>query len=706
MKLVDKKDLLLLDIRKKFSIAQEFWSPKYNRFVSDLEFLEGTGGHWDEEEKAKRERRGQACLTMKVVNKYAKKLVGEIRLNKVKINVTPGSADADYITAQTLKGKVKDIEYQSDAEGIYDYAVTQMVEGGFGAWRILSKYRDDDPFEQDPIMTSIENPTCVFFDPNAKNPDFSDANYCFITTTMSEDEFKREFPGKEFPTGGLDDTCGQWIVDDQVVVSEYYYKDYFKETFVKLSDGQIMKEKEYEEYLTELQIIASQPTYDEMGNPIFQQIEIPTVIKKRECEKYKIKWIRLSGTDILDEKDVPGQFIPVVLCCGEMRNIKGEKYFRGLIHDGIDAARMADFWYTAAAEQVALSPKARYMLTPDEVSGYEAQFASNDNLPYFLFNLNPHLGRPTLEQPQTPPTAILSQLAQAEENVKGAIGMYDADLGDQGRELSGAAINARQTPSQISNFVYYDNLTKSIAYSGKIIVSMIGEIIDTERDLEIRNEDDSQNFLPVNTTIGNAIEKYKKDPIKYSIMDMHQVQQKANKEGLDADFNNLAKGKYNVFVNVGPAFETQRIEAAQRFIEMMGLANSAQGPLSLITLYHASKNMNFEGSDEFAESIRKMIPFGLLKPKPGEQPPPPQQPTPQEQMQAEILMLERRNQEAKAHVEEQRLKTEAIKQQRLMLDSQIDLEKARIEGIKADREMQAKIMETNAKMQRMVKDGL
>jgi hypothetical protein len=672
-----KKDELLRTIRENYKIAIDFWDENFRRFKNSLEFLEGKSGHWDTAEQEKRSRRNQACLTMKVVNKYAKKLVGEIRLNKISINVTPGSKDADFQTAKAIKGKIKDIEYNSTAESIYDYMTTQIVEGGLAAMRILTYYKDDDDFEQDICMETIENPLCVLIDPNSKKPNFEDAEYVFITTTMSKSEFKRKYPKVDIPTDQIDSTMGYWTVDDQVIITEYYFKEYYTVKKVKLSNGDTMEKSEAEEMINSINERNMTPEFDPYGQPMLY--EVPKIVKDRDVEKCRVKWLTCTGSEILsDIKTIPGKYIPVVFCGGEMRNIDNVKYYRGLIYDGIDAARMADYWYTAAAEMVALAPKAKYMLTPDEVKGFEKQFSSNDNVPYFLFNLDPRLGRPQLQQPDTPPTAILSQLAQAEENVKGSIGMYDTDLGDSGRELSGAAINARQTPSQVSNFVYYDNLTKAVAYAGKIIVSMLPEVIDTERDIEMRNDDDSQDFMPVNTTAGKAMEAFKNDPEKYGGVNVESLKKQISKEGLESDFNNLAKGKYNVYVSTGPAYQTQRIEAAQRYIELMGLAIQAQSQTGLVTLYYAAKNMDMDGADEYAEAIRKMLPYGVLKPKPGEQPPPPPQPSPEQQMQAEILMLERRNQEAKSKVEEQRLKTEMVKQQRQILDAQIDLEKAKI----------------------------
>ncbi len=62
----------------------------------------------------------------------------------------------------------------------------------------------------------------------------------------------------------------------------------------------------------------------------------------------------------------------------------------------------------------------------------------------------------------------------------------------------------RQKPGDVATFAFIDNLTRSIAHSGRVINEMIPEVYDTERDVRIRNADETEDFAPVNTTAGRA----------------------------------------------------------------------------------------------------------------------------------------------------------------------------------------------------------
>jgi len=670
---------LLAEAKERYDASFEYWQPKYERANFALKFLEGFN-HWEAQEQARRIKRGRPCLVMKSLNKYTKQVVGEMLRNKVKIKVRLDNSEGDYETAKVIEGKICDVQYRANFDSIYDYCSNSLVESGFAAFRVLTINDARNPFLKDVTIKRIENFNNVIIDHTSSDPNFRDVEYQFLTEKMKIKTFERLYPNIPVPTksSGFENLAEYWIEDDELTITEYFYKEYYDEEKVLLSDGQVMEPDEAKEYVENMQ---AQFDASYVKNPSETDMsKMVKIVEKKSVEKYNIKWIKMTGFEILEKSDWPSKYMSIIFVTGEERNIEGEKYYRGLIHDGIDAAKLADYWHTASAELVALAPKARYWLTPKQIAGNENQLKNNDNLPYFLFTPDPDVpGRPQLEQPAQPPMAILSQSSAAEEQIKSSIGMYNADLGDSGRELSGDAIEARRLPGQISTYTYHNTMNDAVSYCGKIIYDVFTNIADTEREERIRGGDDSEMFAPVNTTARNAKELIEKDPVKYAAVDKEKLQEIINKDGEDADYNNLSKGEYDIYITTGASFETQRMENVDKLLKLSEIVANAQSPQSLVTAYYIADSMDFERAREFADALRKFIPYGILPPKPGEKPPEPQPPTPEQKMQADILMMERRNQEQKGRVEEQRLVTEEMKQKRMILESNIDLQKAELE---------------------------
>lgn len=644
----------LLELAKKrLKACIEADSHNRKEAVSILRFLNGE--QWDTAVKQERDKMGQPTLQINVLDKYAKQVVGEMRKNKVKIKARPVDSEADSSIAKIREGMIFNIEYLSNAESIYDYAGQMLVDCGYGAWRVMTRYSEENPFLKEIYLERIENPLSVYLDPEAKESNFADAKYGFILTDISRDEFDEKYgkdkaPGGEVitaPAGTLDEG---WWNSDKVRVVEYFYKEKESEKIALLSDGQILPYKQAEEEIAGWQQTFAQA---KAANPTeTDDSKVPRIVQSRMVDKTVVRWALITATEVLDSERVPGKYIPIVLAIGEEKNIEGKKYVYGLFKNSKDPQRMLNYWHTAAAETIALAPKQPWLLTANMIKGYETSYANAHarNTPFLLYHVDPDnpAAIPIRNAPGQVPPGIFAEIARAEQNIKDTIGMYNADVGDQGRELSGAAIIARQTPGDISTYVFADKLFKAVAFGGKIINDMIPEVYDTERDARLRNTDDSESFVPINTTTDKALKAISENPQKYSGMDKERLKLAIQKSGQGSGFNDITQGKYDVVITTGPSFSTQRVEAAS-YLAQMAPAFATMNPLDK---YYIVKNLDFMDAEEYSDAIRKTIPPGVLPPKEGEAPTPPPQVPPKQQ--AEILRVE---------FEIERLKTERMRQQ-------------------------------------------
>ena len=152
-----------------------------------------------------------------------------------------------------------------------------------------------------------------------------------------------------------------------------------------------------------------------------------------------------------------------------------------------------------------------------------------------------------------------------------------------------------------------------IEHLARIIVSMIPEVYDTDRDVRMMSDDEVQSFIPINTTNADALKRVNGNQGRYPGLNVKDLEKKAKKDP-KGDFNKLSKGRYDVFTKVGPPFSTAREEASEHFM-MLAVQGQKMNPLDK---YFAIKHLDLADGGEYAEAVKATIPEWLLPPKEGE----------------------------------------------------------------------------------------
>jgi len=701
--------------------------------IDDLKFA--NGDQWDPGEKKRRGDKGRPALQINLLPKFIDQVVGDMLHNSPSIKVRPVDSRADINIAKIRQGIISNIEYLSNSSAIYGYAARQQVTSGYGSWRVLTRYTDENPFLQEAYLESIRNPFLVYMDPDSKDQNYADARYGFILEKVPVDDFEEKYPkatkpASEFNTGsGMGDE--HWYDGDTITVAEYFTAEKEKATFFQLKDGRVVDAAEYKDLLADWEerngivtqeLISQGMQADQgvQGQPPMQggipmppqdagaipqgvppmalpqggqpqqapppeqpqQVQPPTLLQKietigekpeiaktRETEQTIIRHRILTCCEILeggnDGKKFPGSLIPIVLLKGKELNIEGKNVVYSLIRHAKDPQKMVNYWNTSAAETIALAPKAPWLGTAKQFDGYENDYAAAnvENFPMLKYNIDPEaLGPPQRQQPSQPPVAMFEQIRRGEDNLKSVIGLFNADVGAPGSEQTGAAITARQRPGDIGTYEFSVNLSRAVLFTGRILNGIIPEIYDTERDVRLRNVDETETFVPVNTTVGNAAKSIEKRPEVYRGMNIDKIYELVSKEGRDAKFNDITVGKYDVVVTTGPSYATQRQEAAQHLLQ---LSQSMPQQMALAADLIV-ENLDFKGADELAERLRKSLPPGMAKLRPGEQPLPAPGPSPQEQ----LLQAKAQSEQAKVQLAQMKVEQEKIK---------LEMEKVKLE---------------------------
>lgn len=744
-----KKEQKIIDAAMK-RLDRAIKSEDHNRkaAIDDLKFANGE--QWDLGEKKRRSDKGRPALQFNLLPKFINQVTGDMLHNSPSIKVRPVDSKADTNIAKIRQGIINNIEYLSNSKAVYGYASTQMVTCGYGAWRVLTRYTEENPFLQEAYLESIRNPFLVYMDPDSKDQNYADAKYGFILEKMSKDQFKERYPKALYPAGtdavktGSGLGSEHWYDGELITVAEYFCVESETVEMLQLEDGRVVTKEEFAELKTEweekqgdilksineMQFTAGQssapppaaagappsapsgmppqagmnapPVQPQAGlgpspqgvapqmppqqppaiPPVAPRIDRlgdePKVVKRRETEKTVIKQRILTSAEILEggsEGNVfPGKFIPIVLLKGKELNIEGKNYVYSLIRHAKDPQKMLNYWHTAAAETISLAPKTPWLGTAKQFEGYENDYAAAnvENFPFLKYNVDAEAPGPPQRVPVgQPPVAIFQQIATGENTLKSVIGMFNADVGAPGSEQTGAAVIARQRPGDIGTYEFSENLARAVLYTGRILNSIIPEIYDSERDVRLRNIDDTESFVPINTTVGGAMKSIKNAPEMYQGMNVDKLSKALFEEGKEAKFNDVTVGKYDVVVTVGPSYATQRQESATQLLQLVQAMPQQMGLAADLIV----QNLDFKESDELANRIRKTLPPNIVPPKPGEPPRPPQPPSP-----AVIAAQSKaQSEQAKVQMSQFKLEQEKLKLQHEQLKLQAEIEKLKIE---------------------------
>ena len=572
-------DGLIMD--KRIQDAQKFLrfsndADSYNRqdALDDLKF--SSGDQWPVEVQNSRNLEARPCLTINKLDGFIRQVCNQQRQARPRMKAHSMNSQANAKVADILTGIFKHIEVNSDADSAYDTAFEFAVRMGWGYWRVVTDYVREDSFDQEIFIKPIANPFTVYFDPNSQMPDGSDAESCLITEVMSKKDFKAQYPGADdggnFTMRGTGDADADWIMKDDIRIAEWWYTERKKTKLLLLSDGtQVYKE-------------------DAPAPEIMEAAGI-MVVAERDTMRKTIKWAKLTGMEVLEERDWVGKYIPIVPVYGQQLVVDDKRKKYGLVRQAKDPQRMYNYWRTALTESVALAPKAKWLLAEGQDEGHENEWAQANvkATPVLRYKQKDIEGQPapqpTRLQPEPPPAGIVEATSAINNDLQTVVGIFDPNQFMQGNQ-SGKAIRGQQMQIDLSNFHYYDNLTRSLKQTGRIILDLIPKIYDKERVMRIIGYDNQPEMVTINQRVFDEM-------------------------GAEKILNDVTVGEYDVFMDTGPGYQSKRQEAVEAMVPLLQ-ANpelfNAAGDLVF-------RNMDFPGADVIADRLAAMNPMAQIDEK-------------------------------------------------------------------------------------------
>lgn len=558
-------------------------SQNRSRAIDWLKFRDGD--QWPQTLYAERELDGRLSLTINHTDTFVSRIENALRQQRPRIKCHPVGDGADVDKAEVINGLIRHIENRSQASIAYDTGGSSALSIGWGYWRIVAEYIDEKSFEQELKIVAIRNPFTVYRDPASVMPDGSDAVRYVISEKIKRTKYRQLYPNASniaYDAGGVGDEMLDWESPDEIRLAEYFRIVEKPEWLYKMADGSTIFESELpkDEDLAAMNLKLAM----ENGKPV-----------RRKSSRKQVQWFRINGREVVDRRDLPGKYIPIIACQGNTLDVNGRVSRSGMIKNLIEPARMVNYWETMKTERLALAPKAEWTTYEGVIEGHPEWHDANRKSYSVLVGKaisGPNgelLPLPTKQQPAGIESGYAEAMQSAYSALMAMAGQpHDPGQDAKGQVISGIALEERRELADVTHFQYYDNQTRSIAFTGTIILDLLRYYYDTQRMQRIIGEDGKPQMVTLNERVPDEA-----NPAIWAVK------------------NDMKIGQYSVVMDTGPGYDTKRQEGSQKLIDLLktplGEVVAQKGPDLAI------RGLDTAYSEELADRVAIQVPQELEK---------------------------------------------------------------------------------------------
>jgi Phage P22-like portal protein len=658
-------------VRQQIARFREQFKHNIDQYHEFAEFV--MGGQWKDEEAKLFEDYAKIPLTFNKCGTIMNHLLGEQRQNTPSLQVVPDES-VQVETAHVREALVKDITLSSDAKQVFQNAFQQAAVGGYGMIGIRCKYNDDYDFQQEPEFFSIKDPTRSYWDIAAEAQTKTDGMYAGYMQRMSRDKFRKLYGKKierDIPTSSEDDTMLAFTDDNTITLINHYERKYKTIKIYHLSNDEVVDEKTLK--------LLPKITYEDKEMLLYQD-EPVAIIQSREVPRYKIKYYLIAGDYILDESEFPSEQLPIIfLDQNSFYDKKGMQVCRPFLKDIKDAQRYINYLGTQSAHILKVSRYDQFMVSKENVRGADTQAAWRDPCTYLgglFYDESPSGARPERLTPPELPQSFMIQYQRAMSDLQTGTGIYDTQMGENGNEISGAAIDARTRRGSYNTYVIFDSLNRAITCAGQIINEMIPILYDTERHLMLNLPD--KGMQPV--TLNQPVDEYSSE-----IM------------------NDMTAGRYKIRLLPGPSSEGQK---EQNLNSLQAVLTADPSLFRMVADLYA-ENLPMPNNIEIRNRLKTIVPPEIIEAGKTGQPIQQQQNQPSPEEQAAMMMQQAKMKEIELKQQDILRKQEEMKMKDAHMQEQLKIEYERLdkEKVEAAAKLQEQILRYQAEMHRTNSDA-
>lgn len=706
------------ELTKRVKDFIEKWKSyfKYNIDEYHLMHTFVMNSQWNKEESDILKNYKKIPLQFNKLSTLINTLLGEQQQNTPQLEVVPLSNCSEE-TANIRSIVVKDIMLSTDAKTVYQVAASQAFIGGFGAFIIDTAYTHQKSFDQEIVYRSLKDATRAYWDIGAEHINKIDGMRCGYITRMTREKFRQVY-GKDVERSVLSEEAGRatmtnseiaaatetstsadigfgWADDHSITVIDDYERTYKTDMLYKLSNGDSITQEELDgiiEYSRNLimqkqeEMLAMQQAMQAQqmmggGDYGLAPQELPILIEPMELEADRMTLYvdgepvriegqreyrksvfihrKIAGDYILEESEFPSEDCPVIFVDQNSTYDKeGKQICRSFITDAVDAQRFLNYLGTQIAYLLKISRYDQFIGSVENVRSAEtAKIWTNPAAVQGLLKYDKATDGAKPEQLRPPelPMSLIQQYQRAIEDMYTSTGLYPTRLGQQGNEVSGAAIDARTRQGSYPTYVAFNSINRAITAGGKVVNQMIPRVYDTQRVLSLMLPDEGRTSVMVNEQLDEYGENVK---------------------------NDLRKGSFEVRLQAGPSYEGQKAEALQSL--NLALQGNPQIFNLVADLY--AENLPLQNTLELRNRFKTLVPPAIIEAgKTGKMPQEAQQPSAQDQAaiaeaQYKMQKIELEKQKLQMEMQETQTKSDLERQEMQMkyLEMVQSLEEAKL----------------------------
>lgn len=596
-----KKDPELCSkIRDRVDKWNKYWTINRSLYYEWIDFV--MGDQWREDEAKLFERYNKIPLMFNKLGVLMNHLLGDQMQNTPNLQILP-EEQVPVKTAEIRAALVKQITFNSDAKTVYQTIFGQSLVGGYSGYNIKTKYAHERSFDQEIEIECRNDPNDYYWDISAKHPCKIDGMFAGFKTRISRkkvrDQYGRQFESQIGTSSITEDSTMAFADDDSITQIDDFEREAKKVTIRKLSDeaGTVVDDEEFKKL--EKRKIGDDKYIIFNGQPV-------TVLEKRDTVEYTIKHRQIMGDFIVEETDFVSESLPVPFVDQKSYYTKqGQQITRSFFKDVKDAQKYLNYLATQAAYIMKVSRYDQFMAPRKCVSAPDtAQQWRDPSIVRGAIVYDETLSgaKPEKLEPPELSASLVQQYERTLIDLQSGTGMYQTQLGDNGNEISGEAVDARTRRGTKNTYVPYNSLNIAIAAGGMIINEMIPKVYDTRRQMMLAMPDSENEAVTIN---------------------------ESDEYGLQTE-NDMTKGRYRIRLLPGPSYEGQKTEALQS-LQLVLQADKSGSVFPMIADLYA-ENLPIDNHLELRNRLRTMVPPEIIEAGKTGKPLPPKPPQPNPEM--------------------------------------------------------------------------
>lgn len=499
-------------IKTNVKNSYEAFKPNYDRFNEFRRFVFETSLTADDITLLT--QLSKPSIEFNITEAYISRLMGEFSKQEPSITVgTEDESQADPTTVHVVEAHIRHALRDSKNHHTRWEIMKDIYSGGFSVGKVWTDYANWKSFDHVLNFDKAFDPTLCGWDQMARRSHKGDGRFCFELFPQQLDEFRADNPKVKVDKIQFNRNFAgyNWSYlngnEKILIVADYYNKKKRDVKIVKLTNGQTLTVKEYEQLLEE---------WDRSGN--IAQMPQP-MGKMRWTQMETVCRYRCIETEVIEYTETDFTFYPLVFFDGNsimLRNPKTsgavQQMTRPYVYHAKGAQKLKNFAGITLANEMENIVQHKFLVAKealpkemDWLAAYKDMQKPSNMIFNAFFEGNPEQQIPNpireIQRVPTPPE-VVQTFASTDSLIQNILGSYDASLGINDNQLSGVAIIEAATQSNAAAMPYVVGFLQGLQRVAEILVDLIPKYYKTPRTIPVMGIDGKADYVKINQDQG------------------------------------------------------------------------------------------------------------------------------------------------------------------------------------------------------------